>query len=282
MADHHNKSSAELEREVEMQRSRVSDTIDQIQGQLSPGQLVDQFMAMTKGGAGDFAQNLGRSITANPLPVALMGASLIWLMSGRGPSPHRDPEGYRHGDSDAWRSQAYRGNGSGQKSPLESAKSFAAGVGDRISGAVEGVSQAADDAGHRYGERFGRAGEGLNRSLHDARDGAMQAGGRAMRMLEEQPLVAGALLFAIGAAIGAVTPRSREEDALMGEAADSVKHAVQDAAEPLLEEGKRALEEGREQLEEGRDKLQHGLDDLKDRASSSFGNEAAPPGPGAH
>ena len=67
MASNDHKSAAELEREVEMQRNRVSDTIDEIQDRLSPGQIVDQLMSYTKGGAGDFAQNMGKSMMANPL-----------------------------------------------------------------------------------------------------------------------------------------------------------------------------------------------------------------------
>ncbi|HLV84119.1 MAG TPA: DUF3618 domain-containing protein, partial [Devosia sp.] len=47
MAYESEKSSAELQRELEMQRSRVEDTIDEIQQKLSPGQLVDEMLAYT-------------------------------------------------------------------------------------------------------------------------------------------------------------------------------------------------------------------------------------------
>ena len=85
MASNEHKTAAELEAEIEMQRNRVSDTIDEIQDRLSPGQIVDQLMSYTKGGAGDFAQNMGKSMMSNPLPVALLGVSLAWLMTGKSP-----------------------------------------------------------------------------------------------------------------------------------------------------------------------------------------------------
>ena len=81
--DSDSKSSADLQREIEMQRSRVEDRIDQIQEKLSPGQLVDELLAYTKGGGGEFVASLQRNVTANPLPVALLGVSIAWLISRR-------------------------------------------------------------------------------------------------------------------------------------------------------------------------------------------------------
>src|SRR5215217_4813100 len=79
--DSENKSSADLQRELEQQRNRVENTIDEIQQKLSPGQLVDELLAYTKGGGGEFISSLQRQITANPLPVGLLGVSLAWLMA---------------------------------------------------------------------------------------------------------------------------------------------------------------------------------------------------------
>jgi len=78
------KSSAELEREVEEQRTRVEARIDEIKDRLSPGQLLDEALAYTKDGGQHFASNLGHTISANPLPATLLGVSLIWLMTGQG------------------------------------------------------------------------------------------------------------------------------------------------------------------------------------------------------
>lgn len=76
------KTSAQLEREIGAQRDRVENTINEIQNKLSPGQLVDELLAYAKNsGGGDFVANLGRSVSSNPLPVALMGISLLWLMA---------------------------------------------------------------------------------------------------------------------------------------------------------------------------------------------------------
>lgn len=75
------KSAAELQREVEAQRHRVEDTIDQLQEKLSPGQLVDELMNYGKVGGGEFLSGLASTAQKNPLPVALLGISLVWLMA---------------------------------------------------------------------------------------------------------------------------------------------------------------------------------------------------------
>ena len=76
--------SAILEKEAEAQRHKVEERIGQIRDRLSPGQLIDELMSYTKDGGQHFAANLGSTVTANPLPAALLGVSLVWLMSGQG------------------------------------------------------------------------------------------------------------------------------------------------------------------------------------------------------
>lgn len=86
------KTSADLQREIDQDRQRIGDRIDAIQERMSPGQLVDEVLAYAKGsGGGEYVSNLGQALKANPLPVALMGVSLAWLMAKGNPaSPPAD------------------------------------------------------------------------------------------------------------------------------------------------------------------------------------------------
>ena len=95
-------STDRLQREIEAQRARVDATIDDLQARLSPGQLVDEVLAYTKDSGGAFVGNLGKTAVANPLPVALLGISLAWLMTSQtrrdaDASPART-DGYRSDD----------------------------------------------------------------------------------------------------------------------------------------------------------------------------------------
>ena len=77
------KSAADLEREAQQQRDRIETRIGQIKDRLSPGQLVDELLAYTKDGGGKFVSNLGAQVSANPIPAALVGIGLAWLMTGK-------------------------------------------------------------------------------------------------------------------------------------------------------------------------------------------------------
>ncbi len=81
-------SSAQLEREAEQARSQLAQTLDELRERMTPGHLVDQVVDYAKdSGGGHFVRNLGRQTTANPLPVALIGAGVAWLMLSNGRQP---------------------------------------------------------------------------------------------------------------------------------------------------------------------------------------------------
>src|SRR5688500_14545107 len=90
MSSYDEKTSDQIEREVESSRASVQDTLRQLSDRMSPGQLVDQaFDYMKTSGGNEFASNLGRSVRDNPLPLLLVGAGIGWLMMGGQPATRR-------------------------------------------------------------------------------------------------------------------------------------------------------------------------------------------------
>lgn len=324
--DSDNKSAAELQREIELQRTRVEDTIDQIQQKLSPGQLVDEMLAYTKGGGGEFLSSLQRNVTANPLPVALLGVSLAWLMAKPGntsSTPSRQVSdrdwdetinanrGYTGGAGDDYdfsddyeyddvdypvtsvsgsiRRTGYSTDESGNRFSHfidDAGKKFRAATdtqgrraghfmddaGNRFRGftdtAGSRVEQIRDEAGNLLEEATNWAShtwQMARRKMHDARDtvsrgasGGRHHAGKAgaavqhqfgslndtiMTQFRDQPLVGGALAFALGAALGSTLPHTEQEDALLGEAADAVKGKASEQAAELYEQGKQKTTE---------------------------------------
>jgi hypothetical protein len=75
-----------IEHDLEATRARLDATIGALQQKLSPGQLLDQSLAYLKeSGGGEFAHNLKHNVQTHPMPVALIGIGLAWLMmSGSG------------------------------------------------------------------------------------------------------------------------------------------------------------------------------------------------------
>jgi len=162
---------------------------------------------------------------------------------------------------------------------LSSASSTVSGavssVSDVASSLVSGVSSAANRAVSAIGEVASTvgstaysAGQEAGEYAYRAQRQALGAVSRAQRqaagaasgvsrsfydLAEEQPLLLGAVGFAIGAAIGAAVPTTRLENEYLGAARDELKRRAQDLGSEGIDRAKavaqRALEEAREAAE---------------------------------
>ena len=91
------RSAAEIEREVEGTRARLTGTIEELRDRVSPGQIFEQGVDWLRGSGGnEFLGNLGRALRDNPMPVALIGAGIAWLAlsgdKGEGRGDRRDAD----------------------------------------------------------------------------------------------------------------------------------------------------------------------------------------------
>ncbi len=121
----------------------------------------------------------------------------------------------------------------GVSSASRSASDAAASARDRFQQTAETASERASRLRTRLGEGTENLSEEARERVIAARQKAVEARDAAWRatqrgretasdMFEENPLVAGALALAVGAAIGAALPRSRTEDRYMGETSDEL------------------------------------------------------------
>jgi hypothetical protein len=317
-----NKSAAELEREVADQRQRVESRIGEIKDRLSPGQLLDEALSYTKHGGAHFASNLGHQVSANPLPAALVGVGLAWLISSTasGHAHHAenastrrdfDEDGYypyarvtsgglkrvshKADEAGQWWSEFETSGGQRYKAKAnelgERAGHFTDEAGKMFSGFVDDagnrVRDFQDEAGnmlsnargwadHNWRELKRNVGSGLagvGSAVRGAADSVMSGGrhlgGTAQQqsdqlsrqivnLFDQQPLVAGALAFAVGAAVGAALPHTAQEDELVGEQADKVR--------------RKAMKEAGKLYEQGKEKAAELYDDVSDKAGKIYGD----------
>ncbi len=76
------RQSAQLEHEAEVARERLSQALNEFRSRMTPGAVVDQLVDYAREGRGaEFVEKLSRDVRENPLPVALLGASLAWLLA---------------------------------------------------------------------------------------------------------------------------------------------------------------------------------------------------------
>jgi hypothetical protein len=125
----------------------------------------------------DFVNSIGGAVRDNPLPAALIGMGLVWLFTGG-------------------------------KSPVKAALGA---TGSSLSALGAQVNEGVRSAGGAVGETTASAFESV-------RAGASAAHMRAMLgdLLQQQPLLLGAVGLAIGAGVGASLPKSEIEAEYLG------------------------------------------------------------------
>jgi len=73
---------ARIERDLDETRSRLGAHLSQLQDRLSPGQVLDDLIGYFRGSEGGaFGRNLVENVRGNPMPAALTGIGLAWLMA---------------------------------------------------------------------------------------------------------------------------------------------------------------------------------------------------------
>jgi ElaB/YqjD/DUF883 family membrane-anchored ribosome-binding protein len=292
--DTNQKTSADLQREIDRDRERIGQRIDAIQERMSPGQLVDEVIAYAKGSGGaEYVNNLGYALKNNPLPVALIGVSLAWLMAKGSTSPANgssrvseyplyqadgpirrlgppeyefgsryshfsdnsgkrlraltDEAGRRAGHFVDEAGTAYRGfaDASGKQidqimdetgAALDAASGWLSEKWDQAKNTVSGIGTTASEAAHSMSDRASLA-------ASSARGQTDKLNEIILTQFRDQPLVGGALAFAVGAAIGAALPHTDVEDELVGDAADTAKQQVSEKASHAIDRGKEMASE---------------------------------------
>lgn len=80
MKNYRDMSPDEIEQDIARTRAHIDRTLDVLTARLSPGNMVDQALRTARETGGEFTLNLGRTIRDNPVPTALLGVGLGWLM----------------------------------------------------------------------------------------------------------------------------------------------------------------------------------------------------------
>ncbi|MGD1877596.1 MAG: DUF3618 domain-containing protein [Kiloniellaceae bacterium] len=183
-----------IEEDIRATRRDIDDKIERIQQRLSPGDIVDSVIDFAKTNGGAVAGGIGRTVRENPVPVAMVGAGILWL---------------------ALSSRAKRQADDGDR------------LGDGVRAKVEEESHKLRDRAAALGsdvrDRAGKVGR-------KARSQATRASQSTGRFVKDHPVLVGVAGVAVGAAVAASLPRSDREDRVFGERSDRMKEAAKSAA----------------------------------------------------
>ncbi|SMH43873.1 hypothetical protein [Azospirillum agricola] len=244
------------------------------------------------------------SVTSNPIPLALIGVGLGWLALSTSGYDRRiarsstlrsirhraeDAVGYARdtlgsaGDSvRSAASSAYDSASDAVSGAYDSASSAVSGAYDNASSAVGSAYDSASSALGDNGNRVANRGPGgalstshstshsslhVRERMHDVSTGFWD-------MVEDHPMVAGAMGVALGAAIGAALPSTQSESRWVGPYADEATERAKTLAMDALDRGTRAAQAA---VEAAREEVTEAASSTADAARSAAREEAKKP-----
>lgn len=142
---------------------------------------------------------------------------------------------------------------------VESVRDAMGQAGERVrSGTEDLTDRARDQASHIRHQARGRTGEFGHQMGDRGQELGMQArqmGRRLEHQVEDNPLMFGALAFAVGAAVAIMMPRTRVENRYIGETRDRMVESAQEMGQEVVERTQRVVEEVRPELEQTAQKV---------------------------
>lgn len=259
-----------IRRNIQHTRAEIGETVNTLQARLSPERVKEEVknaateqMETAKENLRFKAEQWQRKATEriinNPIPAAMVGVGLMWLITkAAGSNGERDygsryRRPYAYDSHEDW--PVYEPNeASGRVAHPRQRQ----GRGDSLQAKAQAFGQ---QTGEQFGQWADQAQESLSEwksmardqtgHLKDhARDQGEKAMGEFRRQLHDNPLAVGAMTLAIGTAIGLSLPRSHKEDEWLGETrdrlVDQAKSTVQDILPKVKQIGgevQRAIQE---------------------------------------
>lgn len=262
-----------MERDIRGSRARMGETIDTVKRRLSARHTKETMMHASSHNPRNTAASVGGMVRGNPVPLALIGLGIGWLVlsqTGADERVSRSGVARRFGDA----SRQARGH---LHDAGESVRHAAGSAYDRAGSTVRSAGEQvrswtqADDRGHEDPDGS-RAGGAMARGR--ARRTLDRAGSGFWDMVDDHPLVAGIMGVALGAALGAGIPSSRYEDRLVGDYSDEAYDYAKDMARETMERSSRAAqaayEAARADLKHAAGDVKHAAGDAADAAKEEF------------
>lgn len=289
MSANHTQSPDEMMRETERTRDGIERNLEELERRLSPDEMLDQVgqaVAPARDGAVQFARNLGDVVRENPIPAAMVGIGLGWLLISS-----------RRGESGASGAAYYPAE---RHDPARPSGDAGAYQDDDDSGLGKRARDAREWARERSARARDTAGEAADTAYRRASDTAYRAGTQVQNraatvgnVVQTRPILTGLVVAGIGAVIAAAAfartdrgkrtisraseaVRSTAEDAsaAAAEAAARAGERLNDAVEKTKAGAAAAGEAARERAEEVRDKVKGAGSEAESGAEGAASNPA--------
>ena len=253
------RSSREIRSEIDRTRSDMDETFAALDAKLTPKEIGLELWSLFKGGSPTGASKLWQVAREHPMPAAVVGLGLGWLVveSARKPDAW---DGRERGDYTGWSGGSSRQGYTGASRASEalssakdkvhdvadSAKEALSNAGDKVSGLGHEVADKASDLGHQVADKASSLGHQVTGKASGLRRQAKTQVRRARvgfwQTMEENPLMVGAATLALGVLVGLALPSTEREDELMGETRDHLLDQAKETGHQVLDKGKHVAE----------------------------------------
>ena len=264
--------------EIEITRVDMGATIDEIGHRLQPQTIADEardkIREATVGrverivdDAGQTAtqtgNNLVSTIRQNPVPAALAGIGIGWLVmrmrSNSGTTGTSNGNGYNQRYGSYGYGQRYGGSygqgayGQGYEPRQGSyGQSSGAGPADAVRGAADQAASKAQEMGadmqYRAHDALDTVQQGERDVQYQAQSAMSDAQWQLDRTLNENPLALGALAVGVGAAVALAIPSTQKERELVGEQRDKLVEQAAGKVSEAMDQAQEKVQETSEQL----------------------------------
>lgn len=312
-------NTAFLRAEIRETRERMSETLDELSDRLNPNrlkaQVKDNIREATVGRVEIMARNAADRVNEtrhgmvdrireNPIPAAMVGIGLGWLLFGGRRRDERTmwersyvQDGYDGstgyvGDLSATTPRLMQDDaGGGMGSTVSHEPGVVDRVKDRVTGIGETVRDTTSDLVSGAGERVGETRERVSERVSDVRDRAGEVigdvAGRARHVasgigdgtrrgfygaterfdttMNENPVAIGVVALAVGMAAGLAIPESRRERQMMGPYRDQLVDRVREQVDETRERVQNVAERV---VEETKDAARELVSEAKETAKS--------------
>ncbi len=215
---------------------------------------IERVASNTGESVNEMRSSLMTTIRENPVPAALAGIGIGWLLINRSGSSTGSQTGSSvtsQANQAVGQAQQTVGQAAGQ---AQQAAGQVAGQAQQAAGQVAGqAQQAASQVQQTTGQVVDQVQETAGQVAEQVQQQAQRARGRLEQMVVENPVPIGALALAIGGAVGLAVPGTEREQQLMGETRDRVvervAETVQETAQDTMDKVQSVAEEVGETVE---------------------------------
>lgn len=238
-SDNNDKSSDDLRADVERTRERLSQDVEALGAKLSPDNMKAEAKRAIKRtvrrgtdelreGVNSATDSVSSFVGTNPLPIALIGVGVGWLIWNARTRPKSGVNYAMRGRAEVY-DDSYDDYGADYDSSGRGAGRQLNRLRDQVQDGVSTIKRSASAQARRAREKVDELENTAREQLNTAREQLGKAVDVAERGFEERPLLLGAVALGAGLAVGLGIPATQSENQLIGQYRDKLMARAKDS-----------------------------------------------------